>query len=306
MNKQIGIVGLGKMGKNVALRLLEKGWKVVGYNRSVEKTEELVKDGLVPAHALLDFKEKLIGPRVILLLVPAGETVDEVLFGETGLASLLDKDDIVLDVGNSFYKDSVARGKKMAALGIRFADVGISGGPAGARNGACLMVGGSSELFEYLKQLFMDMAKTDAVQHFEGVGAGHFVKMVHNGIEYGFMQALGEGFEVMKKSPYQLDLSKVANIYNNGSVIESRLVGWLENAYRQCTTELDGISGEVAHSGEGQWTVETAKELGVAVPVIEDSYQFRVKSKGNPSYTGKVVSALRGQFGGHSVSDNKL
>ncbi|MBI4136480.1 6-phosphogluconate dehydrogenase (decarboxylating), partial [Candidatus Roizmanbacteria bacterium] len=212
--------------------------------------------------------------------------------------------DILIDAGNSFYKDSIRRSKQLAKRGIRFVDAGTSGGPGGARNGACLMVGGERKTFEYLKPLFDAMAVRGGVQFFEGAGAGHFVKMIHNGIEYGMMQAIAEGFTVLKKSSYKLDLTRVTDIYNHGSVIESRLVTWLKEAYELHGEDLKNISGSVAHSGEGEWTVKTAKKLSVVTKIIEEALKFRISSEKNPSYTGKILSALRGQFGGHSVKIN--
>jgi 6-phosphogluconate dehydrogenase len=163
------------------------------------------------------------------------------------------------------------------------------------------MIGGSRELYEYLKQLYKDLSIPDGYRHFEGFGAGHFVKMVHNGIEYGMMQAIAEGFAIMKESSFNLDLNQVSQIYNNGSVIESRLIGWLQKAFDQYGVDLKDISGVVAHTGEGAWTIEAAKELGIEAKVIQDSLQFRIDSTNNPTYTGQVVSALRNQFGGHAV-----
>ena len=163
------------------------------------------------------------------------------------------------------------------------------------------MVGGEKEVFDTYEELFKDISVVGGYLYVGKAGAGHFVKMVHNGIEYGMMQAIGEGFEIMKKSPFDLNLTKIANLYNHKSVIESRLIGWAEDAFKEYGEDLDGISGSVSHTGEGLWTVETAKELGVPVPVIEDSLKFREESKDNPSYTGQIVSALRNQFGGHKV-----
>ena len=302
LKKEIGIIGLGKMGHNFALQLLEKGWQVAGYNRSPEKTKELAGAGMNAAFSLPELVSKLSKPRLVWLMLPAGEVVDETIFGKGGLAELLDKGDIILDAGNSFYKDTIRRGKKLAKLGIKFADVGFSGGPGGARNGACFMVGGDRKLYDELLPLFIDGAIAGGTEHFQGLGAGHFVKMIHNGIEYGMMQAIAEGFAIMKKAPFKLDLTKVAEVYNHGSVVESRLVGWLKKALDEYGKDLADISSTVDHLGEGAWTVKTAKELGVADKVIHAALLFRYHSAKNPSYTGKVVSALRHQFGGHAVA----
>jgi glucose-6-phosphate 1-dehydrogenase len=306
LNKQIGIIGLGKMGNNFALQLIEKGWRVVGYNRSPEKTQEMVKYGMVPSFSLAELFSQLSGkPRIVWLMLPSGEVIDEMIFGKGGLVDFMQKGDIILDAGNSYYKDTISRGKKLAKLGIRFADVGFSGGPGGARHGACFMVGGDRKLYDELLPLFVDGATAGGTEHFQGLGAGHFVKMVHNGIEYGMMQAIGEGFAIMKKAPFKLDLIKIANIYNHGSVVESRLIGWLKKGLEEYGKDLTDISSTVSHLGEGAWTVKTAKEFKVAAKVIADSLLFRYQSAKNPSYTGKVVSALRNQFGGHSVAKTK-
>ncbi len=235
-------------------------------------------------------------------MVPAGHAVDEVLFGKEGLVQVLRAGDIVLDAGNSFYKDSIRRSKKLARKGIQFADVGFSGGPVGARSGACFMVGGSRALFNVLRELFLDGATVGGVEHFEGAGAGHFVKMIHNGIEYGMMQALAEGFSILKKSPFKLDLTRVAEVYNHGSVIESRLVAWLRDGFKKYGADLKAISGVVDQTGEGKWTVKTAHEYGVADKVIHEALLFRDRSHTKPSYAGKIVSVIRNQFGGHKAA----
>lgn len=301
MEKEITVIGLGKMGGNIALRLVERGWCVHAYNRSSDVTRRFEEDGVVGMYNLKEI-EQIASPRVVLLSLPS-KVLDAVLFDpKEGIAQYLEKGDIVVDAGNSFYKDTVARAKRFAKHGVTYIDVGVSGGPGGARDGACLMIGGDKQSYEYLKPLFSDMAAQNGEQFFEGAGAGHFVKMIHNGIEYGMMQAIAEGFGVLKKSKYRLDLMRVADIYNNGSVIESRLVGWLQDGFELYGEELEDVSGTVAHTGEGQWTVETAKELGVKAKIIEESLAFRVLSKKNPDYVGKIVSTLRNQFGGHSVS----
>jgi 6-phosphogluconate dehydrogenase len=305
MNKEIGIIGLGKMGKGIAAQLAQKGWMVHAYNRTVEKAQELA--GNYESITAYESVESMVAgisssPKLIWVMVPAGSAVDETLFGEHGVATYLQEGDVVIDAGNSQFKNDGGRASKLAEKNIRFVDAGVSGGPAGARNGACIMVGGSKALFDEYEELYKDLTVEGGYAHFEGIGAGHFVKMVHNGIEYGMMQAIGEGFNVMKQSDYQLDLTKVARVYNRASVVESRLIGWLENAYKEWGVELDPISGSISHSGEGKWTVEAAEEMGQEVPVIKESYEFRVQSASNPSYTGQVVSALRGQFGGHKVN----
>jgi glucose-6-phosphate 1-dehydrogenase len=303
MKKEIGIIGLGKMGANAARRLVKQGWHVVGYNRTDQDTRDLEKEGIDGAYSFEELTKKLKKPRVILTILTAGKPTDEVL---DSLVSVLSPNDIIIEGANSFYKDTIARSKKVGKSGIKFIDAGISGGPGGALRGACLMVGGSRELFEYLKPFFDAMAKPGAVAHFEGIGAGHFVKMVHNGIEYGMMQSIAEGFNILKSAPYKLDLSEVARIYNNGSVVESRLVGWLESAFSKSGQDLKGLSGSVGYTGEGEWTAKTAKKLKAPAEIIEKSFEFRVESQKTPSFIGQILTAMRHEFGGHSTERGKM
>ncbi|MBI2552546.1 decarboxylating 6-phosphogluconate dehydrogenase [Candidatus Uhrbacteria bacterium] len=301
MRKEIGLIGLGKMGAGLARNLRGQGWQVVAFNRTAQVTRAMEQEGIIGAYHLEGLVQKLKAPRVVWLMLPSGKPVDEMIFGKVGLIHLLSKGDTIVDGANSYFKDTQARYKKIAKTGIRFIDVGVSGGPGGARGGACIMVGGPKKLFKELEPLFRDLSVPEGYAHFEGLGAGHFVKMVHNGIEYGMMQALAEGFAVLKKSPYHIDLKRAAGIYNRGSVIESRLVGWLNSAFKEFGIDLKGVDGAVGYTGEGEWTVKIAKKLQVAVPILEGSFKFRVGSQKNPSYTGKLLSAMRNQFGGHAL-----
>lgn len=301
--KEIGIIGLGKMGANIARRLTKKGWRVVGYNRTAADTQLLEKEGIVGAYSIEELVSKLHKTRIILFMLPTGKPTDDML--DTVLP-LLSKKDIVIEGANSFYKDTQKRAVRAEKHSIQFIDMGISGGPGGALNGACLMIGGNKKLFEYLKPLFVDMAKTDALEHFEGVGAGHFVKMVHNGIEYGMMQSIAEGFQIMKKSPYKLDLLNVAKIYNNGSVVESRLTKWLEQSFEKYGTDLKDLSGSVGFNGEGEWTATVGEQMKLDVRSIRDAVEFRKESHKKPSFAGKVLTAMRNAFGGHSIERGKM
>lgn len=301
---KIGIIGLGKMGANLARQLHSKKWGVVVYNRTEIATKKLVDEGITGAYSLAELVDALPAPRTVWIMV-SHQAVDEVL---EELIPLLDKGDTIIDGGNSPYKESVRRGKKLSEKGIGFLDAGVSGGPSGALKGACIMVGGEIGLYKKYENLFKDLSVQNGYGYMGESGAGHFVKMVHNGIEYGMMQAIGEGFEIIKKSSYSFNLHSIAEVYSHGSVITSRLVSWLADAYAKFGDELNTdecCSGKVSHSGEGQWTVDTAKELGVPVAIIEGALEFRKKSKDNPSYTGQVVSAMRNQFGGHDTSTNK-
>jgi len=303
MNKSLGLIGLGKMGGGVALQLNQKGWEVYGYNRTSTTTKEYEVQGINGVYDYKEFILKLEAPRTIWVMLTAGEPTEEAILGKNGLINLLEKGDIVIDAANSFFKDSQRRSIALAEKGIKFVDAGVSGGPGGARNGACVMIGGNIDTVTYLDDLFKEVSLKDGYKYFGSAGAGHFVKMVHNGIEYGMMQAIGEGFEVMKQSSYDLNLEDVAHLYNKGSVIESRLVGWLEEGYMKYGQELTDISGSIKHSGEGLWTVQTAEEMQISVPIIKGSLDFRLKSQAKPSYTGRVVSVLRNMFGKHDVSN---
>ncbi|HKB88373.1 MAG TPA: decarboxylating 6-phosphogluconate dehydrogenase [Patescibacteria group bacterium] len=297
-NMEIGFVGLGKMGKGVVLHLLEKKIKVVVWNRSKDDVDEVVKFGATPAKDHKDLISKLDSPRVIWIMVPQGKPVDEMI---DKLIPHVNKKDLIIDGGNSFYKDTVKRGKKLKGK-VHFMDIGTSGGPKGARNGACLMVGGTMKDYKRIEKVLKIVAAPKALGLFGKLGAGHFAKMVHNGIEYGMMQAIAEGAGVLKKSNLNLDLAEIFRVYNNKSVIESRLVGWTEESFKE-DPNLKAISSKIDSTGEGEWTINAAHELGIKVPVIEKSFEVRQKSSvESEDFRDKVVSALRGKFGGHQVS----
>ena len=294
---QIGYIGLGKMGFNMVERLLEKGHTVVASDVNTEAVQRISEKGAMRAASIPDLTQQLLGTRVVWLMVPhqfVDAVIDEIL-------PLLQSGDILIDGGNSFFEDSVRRYATCKERGVRFLDVGTSGGPEGARTGACIMVGGDKDAFLEIETLFTDLSLPEGYAYVGNAGAGHFVKMVHNGIEYGMMQAIAEGFAVMKASAFNIQLEAVAELYGHGSVVESRLMEWLLSGYRHHGENLDGISGEVGSSGEGAWTIETAKKLNIKTPVIEDSLNFRLASQGNPSYAGQVLSVMRNEFGGHDV-----
>ncbi|MCA9390017.1 decarboxylating 6-phosphogluconate dehydrogenase [candidate division WWE3 bacterium] len=310
MQKQIGIIGLGKMGAGLAQQLSDKGWQVVGYNRSEDKTKSLSDvHGFVPTYSLNEFVTSLPAPRIIWLMVSAGSAVDETI---EQLTALLKPGDTIIDGGNSYYKETIHRANTLTKKELRFLDAGVSGGPAGARNGACLMVGGLQDVFDELEELFKDISVKNGYAFFEGYGAGHFVKMVHNAIEYGMMQSIAEGFDIMRSVPdYKLDLLNVTSIYNHGSVIESRLTQWMEEAFQSFGTDLETIPGSAGQGGggagqvgnsEAEWTHQTAQELGIRDRVIAESLDARQYSRETPNYQGKIINALRNMFGGHSVT----
>jgi 6-phosphogluconate dehydrogenase len=297
-NRELGYIGLGKMGLNMVERLLEKGYAVTVFDKDSESVQRIARQGAKPASTLQQLASSLKLPRLIWIMVPY-QAVDSVI--QELLISLI-PGDILIDGGNSPYKESMRRAEDLDRRGIHFLDAGVSGGPSGARTGACIMVGGEKEVFEYHKNLFRDLSVKRGFGYMGKSGAGHFVKMVHNGIEYGMMQAVAEGFSVLKASPFHLDLTKISDLYNHKSVIESRLAGWLQQAFEQYGEDLENISGSVSHTGEGAWTVEIARESGISVPIIEGALNFRIQSGMTPSYTGKILSALRNQFGGHEVT----
>lgn len=299
---QIGYIGLGKMGRNMVERLVEKGYRVFAFDRDEEAREKPEEAGAEVCSSLKELTDKLKSPRLIWLMVPH-EAVDKVV---EELLGYLKKGDIVIDGGNSPYKDSMRRANELSVKGIRFMDVGVSGGPKGARNGACLMIGGELRDFHRLEMLFKDLAQKEGYACVGPHGAGHFVKMVHNDIEYGHMQASAEGFEILKRAKEtglfgDLNLAEIANLYNHGSVIESRLMGWLHEAFQEFGEDMEGVSGTVGRSGEGDWGVDVARGLGVFAPVLQSAVHVRKKSSERPSYTGKLLTALRNRFGGHSI-----
>ncbi len=296
---RIAMIGLGKMGMNMVRRLLQGGHEVVAYNRTAQKTGEIAKEGAQPAYTLSEARDMLSSPRVIWLMLPAGSAVDEHLLQ---LKDILSPGDIVIDGGNSYYKDAVRRAEFLAEKEIRFMDAGVSGGIWGLKSGYCLMIGGTEETFHLLDPIFKSLAPKDGYLHCGPVGAGHFVKMVHNGIEYGMMQAYGEGFQLLEASPYaqSLDYEKVAHLWNQGSVIRSWLLELAETAFSE-DAKLSGISGYVEDSGEGRWTVNQAIETGVSAPVMALSLMSRFRSRDADSFSDRLVAALRREFGGHKV-----
>lgn len=294
---KIGLVGLGKMGYNLALNMLSHGHTVVAYNRTPDKTKNIEKEGAIGAYSLEEMVEKLEKRRVVWLMVPAGQVVDDII---DKLLMLLDKNDIIIDGGNSNYKDTLRRYEKIKSNGIDFVDIGTSGGIEGARYGVCAMVGAEDEVFKYIEPLLKDISVENGYLHTGRNGSGHFVKMVHNGIEYGMMQAMGEGFEILQKSGFDLDLKEIARVWNHGSVIRGWLMELMENAFKK-DPKLETIKGVMHSSGEGLWTAQTALELGVPAPIITNSVFMRYRSEQEDTFAGKVVAALRNEFGGHAV-----
>ncbi len=300
--REVGLIGLGKMGSGLAQNMLTHGWKVVGFNRSKEATESLVFHGLTPAYDLSELVSSLSSPRTIILSLPHGDATTGTI---EALSKLLTTGDIVVDSGNSPFADAKKHEALLKEKGVEFVDVGISGGPRAALAGACLIVGGKKKLFEHLEPLYSDIGYPGGVFHFEGTGAGHFVKMVHNAIEYGMMQSIAEGFNILGSSEFNLNLPDAADVFAHGSVIESRLVNWLSDAFTEYGPKLDGVKGSVDSNGEGAWTVDYAEDKGLVDWALKAAVDFRAESQKNPSFTGQILSAIRGQFGGHSVTADK-
>jgi len=294
---KIGLIGLGKMGYHLALNMKDKGMDVIAYDISVTAVEQMAKAGISTANSYESFVAALPKPRVIWLMVPSGKIVEGVI--ET-VSKLLSKEDIIIDGGNSKYLDSIRRHQQLKNQGIHFVDCGTSGGIHGARNGACLMVGGDRDVVKSIEPLFISIAQKDGYSYIGKPGSGHFVKMVHNGIEYGMMQAIGEGFELMNSSDFDIDFHQVAKVWSNGSIIEGLLMKNTQDAFSK-DNNLSLIEGKVDDSGEGQWMVEAALQYKVALPVITQSLYARYKSKDETKYSEKVVAAIRNEFGGHAV-----
>jgi 6-phosphogluconate dehydrogenase len=292
---KIGFIGLGRMGSNLVLNAIDNAQEVVVYNRSSEKVDLIAEKGAIPAYSLQELVDKLPAKKVVWLMVTAGKVVDDLILE---LIPLLNIGDIIIDGGNSFFKDSIRRSKICDEKNISFLDIGTSGGVDGARNGACMMAGGDKRAFEFVEPFIKAVNVENGYGYMGKSGAGHYVKMIHNGIEYGMMQAIGEGYELLERGPFDLDLAEVSKVYANGSVIRSWLVALTLEAIAE-DSKLEKFTGKVAHSGEGEWTVNFAEKLGINVPVIKSSLAARIKSWENPSYGSKVVSAMRYGFGRH-------
>ena len=293
----IGFIGLGKMGFNLVSNLVKHGHTVVGYDINETLVEAVKTEGAQGVNTLQDLYNALPEKRVLWLMIPAGPLVDKVI---EQLLTVLQAGDIIIDGGNSHYKDSIRRYEYLKEKGIGFLDCGTSGGISGALNGACTMVGGDSDVIEPLHGVFRDISVEDGYLYTGPAGSGHFTKMVHNGIEYGMMQSIAEGFEVLEKSQFPLDFEAVAKMWSHGSVIRGWLMELTENAFSK-DPKLDAIKGKMFSSGEGKWTLETALDLGVPTPVMALSLIMRYRSLQDDTFTGKVVAALRNEFGGHAV-----
>lgn len=299
---EIGFVGLGRMGGNMGERLLRGGHRVVAFNRTPEKTRVLVEKGGQGAYSLGELVEKLKAPRCVWVMVPSGDPTEHIL---TELMEKLSPGDVVIDGGNSRYTDSIRRGEQLSQKNIQFMDAGTSGGIWGLENGYCLMVGGTPDSFQRLEPILKTLApNAEGYLHAGPIGAGHFTKMIHNGIEYALMQGYAEGFELLKTAPFPLDLGKTAHLWNQASVVRSWLLELAERAFQK-DPGLSDIKGFVDDSGEGRWTVEQAIQSSVPAPTIALSLFARFSSRQSESFAAKVLAALRNEFGGHAVKRAK-
>jgi 6-phosphogluconate dehydrogenase len=294
---RVGMVGLGRMGGNMSVRLIRFGHRVVAFDPDPGARDRAAAAGAEAVSSLPELVGALDPPRVVWLMVPAGEVTDRTI---DTLGGLLSPGDVVVDGGNSNWRDSIRHAGDLERKGIAFLDCGTSGGVWGLENGYCLMVGGDRQAFERCEPLFRALAPEDGYAHVGRSGAGHFVKMVHNGIEYGLLAAYGEGFEILRASDFDLDLGRIAEIWGHGSVVRSWLLELLAEAFRK-DPDLSTVRGYVEDSGEGRWTVQAAIDLDVPAPITAISLFRRFASRQEESYAAKVIAALRREFGGHPV-----
>jgi len=294
---RVGMIGLGKMGGNMAARLVKGGHQVVGTARGADHVKELESNGGTGAADVAALVAALPAPRAIWLMVPAGGPTEEVL---TQLAASCAPGDVIVDGGNSYYKDSVRRAGELGAKGLRFLDQGTSGGVWGLTEGYCIMIGGEKSAFEIVEPALKTLAPPDGYRWLGASGAGHYSKMVHNAIEYGMMQAYAEGFEILNASDYKYDLADLSRLWMQGSVVRSWLLELAARAFEK-DPALAGIRGVVQDSGEGRWTLAESLDRAVPMPVLALSLQMRFRSRQDDSFAGKVLAALRNEFGGHAV-----
>jgi 6-phosphogluconate dehydrogenase len=294
---QIGFVGLGRMGGNMVTRLRQGGHDVVAFDFSAEAVAKAQEQGATGVDSLAALVAAMEAPRRIWIMVPSGDPVQQTL---DALAALVDPGDLLIDGGNSNFHDTQRRGAELAQKGIRFCDVGVSGGVWGLQVGYCMMSGGEAQDMEALTPALDTLAPPEGWLHVGPVGAGHYTKMVHNGIEYGMLQAYGEGFEILKNGQFELDLGAISHLWNQGSVVRSWLLELAERAFAN-GSDLEGVRGYVDDSGEGRWTVQEAIDLDVPAPIITLSLLTRFRSRQGDSFGAKVIAALRNEFGGHAV-----
>jgi len=295
---KLGMIGLGRMGGNMTERLMKGGHEVVVFDRSPEAVARYVAMGSKGAADAGDMVAKLAAPRIVWIMVPAGKPVDDTI---AALVPGMSSGDVIIDGGNSNFHDTMRRAAALREKGIEFVDSGTSGGIWGLANGYCLMIGGSPQAFSLCEPIFRTLAPADGYAHMGASGSGHYVKMIHNGVEYGMLQAYAEGYEILHASKdFDLDLKKIASVWNHGSVVRSWINELAEAAFGK-DAGLEALKGFVADSGEGRWTVQEAVDLDVPAPVITLSLLMRLRSRQDDSFSAKVIAALRNEFGGHAV-----
>jgi len=295
MNKQIGIIGLGNMGENMALNLLDKKYKVVVYNRDKRKVRKVSKLGATSSLSFREFSNKISKPRTILIIITAGKPIDEIL---KNLTPFLNRGDIIIDGGNSNYEDSIKRYNLLKKKGIHFLDAGISGGLSGARHGASITVGGERKIYHKIEPLLKDLSVRNGYGYFGKSGAGHFLKTVHNGIEYSLLESYAEGYEILKKSKYNFNLREVSRVWNNGSVIRSWITELAEKIFSR-NSKLRGFEGKIGGGETGMWSIKIAEKEKADAQTIKHALMKRKKSMNKQSFSTKFVSAIRKEFGGH-------
>ena len=298
---RLGFIGLGRMGKNMVLHLLEKNHEVVAFDSAIEPIKEVEKKGAIAANSIQELMQKLSSPKIVWIMVPAGEPVDEVI---AQLLPFLQKEDIVIDGGNSFFEDSIRRAKQLEAKAIHFLDIGTSGGIEGARHVASMMIGGNKQAFKKIEPIIKHMCVENGYGYMGESGSGHFVKMVHNGIEYGMMSALGEGMQALKshEQKFSLNLDQAVKAYAHGSIIEGKLSSWLWNSFQQ-EGYLEEISC-IVPKGETEEEMKKLSKLS-EMPILEESIAMRERTREKEFFAGKIIAALRNQFGGHKVIKEK-
>ena len=294
---KIGLIGLGKMGFNLALNALENNQQIIAYDQIRDKIKNIAREGANPAYSIKELVDNLPEKKIIWIMVTAGKPVDEIILN---ISPYLKKEDIIIDGGNSYFEDSIRRYNELKKKGINFFDCGTSGGISGARHGACMMIGGDKGIFKEIEPLFRCMSVKEGYGYMGEAGAGHFIKMVHNGIEYGMMGAIGEGLEVIEKNKekFNLDIKEVANVYAHGSIIEGKLMNWLLKAIND-KEYFKSILGTVPQ-GETEKEMEKLSDMS-NMPILEEAIKMRKKTRKKPRFSGKIVSALRNRFGGHKV-----
>jgi 6-phosphogluconate dehydrogenase len=294
---QLGFIGLGKMGGFMVERLLHDKHEIVGFDLSPEVVKNIASKGMTGSTSMEDMVSKLKGRKAVWVMVPAGKPTEDTI---QKLVSLLNKGDIIIDGGNSMFKDDIRRAKELKEKGLNYVDVGTSGGVWGLKNGYCMMIGGEKEVVQYIDPILKTLGPVDGYAHMGDAGSGHFVKMIHNGIEYGLMQAYAEGFEIMKASEYKLDVAKIADLWMHASVVRSWLLELTADGLKK-DPELKGLKGWVADSGEGRWTVLEAIDKDIPAPVITASLFERFHSRRPESFAAKMLAMMRNEFGGHEV-----